>query len=157
MSLIVDIRKYHSDNLINDLVNSSKIKKNWWGTKTDNYWEFLEGNCDSINADLNAHLIADFFVYIIDELKYTEVLNKYTSVISTNRNSFVTLLVPEDRDFLLNTISQETFFQTFEDFAKELNSEFYEYSESIIKENIKTLQLVLRKITVDHGVLINVC
>jgi len=157
MSLIVDIRKYHLDNLMNDLVNSSQVKKNWWGKKTDTYWEFLKNNFDSIEADLNAHLIADFFVYIIDELKYKEVLSEYTSVIANNRNSFVTLLLPEDRDFLLNVISEEAFFQTFEGFAKKLNGEYYEYNESTLKENFRNLQIVLREITNDHGVLINMC
>ena len=69
----------------------------------------------------------------------------------------MTLLIPEDRDFLLNIISEETFFQSFEGFIKKLNCEFYEYSESTLKENIRDLQLVLREITNDRGVLINVC
>ncbi len=76
---------------------------------------------------------------------------------STNRNSFVTLLVTEDRDFLLNTILQVTFLKTFEDFTKRLNSEFYEYIESIREGNIKTLQFVLQEITNEHSLLINIC
>ena len=155
MRLLVDVRKYHLDNLINDLVDSSKIKKGWFKT-TDNYWNYLDTVSNRLPVDLNSHIVADLFVYIHEELKYQEVLHQYTSEISKNRNAFVILLTPQDRELLLKLLLQSSFYLDFKDYALKLNGEYYNYTETEIKETIEKLISLLNVIDEDNGLIVNV-
>ena len=156
MGLLVDVRKYHLDNLINDLVNASKLKKGWFKT-TDNYWSYLDTVSTSLLVDLNSHIVADLFVYIQDELKYQEALHQYSSEISKNRNCFVTLVTPRDRDLLLQSLLQPSFYLNFKEFALKLNGEYYNYTETDIKETIEKFVALLNLIDEDNGLIVNVC
>jgi hypothetical protein len=155
MGLLVDVRKYHIDNLLNDLVNASKIKKGWFKT-TDNYWSYLDTVSTSLPVDLNSHIVADLFVYIQEELKYQEVLHQYSSTVSKNRNAFVTLVTPQDRDFLTQLLLQPSFYLNFKDYALKLNGEYYNYTDSDIKETIEKFVALLNVIDKDNGLIVNV-
>lgn len=156
MGLLVDIRKYPADNVLNHLVDSSKVKKTWWGKTTDNYWKYLDENSEAVDNDLNSHLIADLFVYFLNDLNFKEILNSYTKTISDNRNCFVTLLTIDDKDFILNVLNQSDFLNKFESYCKKLNGEFYDYDNKLITQNIETFKIILSKIDNDFGLLITI-
>ena len=156
MALIVDVRKYNIDNIINDLVDSSKIKKNWFGKVTDRYWDYLEQTSKNLKTDLNAHVIADFFVYLVDHLKFKEVMNSYSKTLSDNRGAFIMILIADDMEFIINKISTADFISDFEKFCKELNGEFYDYSSDLLHENIKKLKSAFDEIDENNGLIINI-
>lgn len=156
MGLIVDIRKYNIDNIINDLVGASKIKKNWLGKLTDTYWDYLEQTTQEIKTGLNAHVTADFFVYLVDNLKFKEVLSSYSKTLSDNRNSFVIILLEDDIEFITNRISSLDFVSDFENFCKELNGEYYDYNSVLLNDNISKLKSAFDTVDKNSGLIINV-
>ena len=156
MGLIVDIRKYNIDNLINDLIDASKINKNWLGKVTDKYWDYLERTTNDLKTDLNAHVIADFFVYLVNNLKFKEGLNKYSKALSDNRNSFVMILLAGDMEFILNKINSENFISDFESFCINLNGEYYDYNQDLLNENINNLTLAFDEVDKNNGLIINI-
>jgi hypothetical protein len=156
MGLIVDIRQYNIDNLINDLVDASKIKKNWFGKTTDKYWDYLTETTKSITTDLNSHVVSDFFVFLIDNKKFKELLSNYSKTLSENRNSFVTLIISDDKEFILNEIDRPDFLTEFEKFCKNLNGEYYSYNFDLLTENIGGIRSALDKVDDNNGLIINV-
>jgi hypothetical protein len=156
MGLLVDIRKYNLDNIINDLIDSSKIKKQWWGKRIDSYWSYLEQNSSTINSDLNAHIISDLFVYFIDKLSFKEILNKYSKTLSENRNTFVILLIIDDKEVLLDFVTRQSFDSDFEMFCKELNGEYYKYDIDGIAKNLQNFKSLLGEIDHNNGLIINI-
>lgn len=157
MGLIVDIRKYNIDNIINDLVDASKIKKNWLGKTTDKYWDYLEQTTTYLKTDLNAHLIADFFVYLIDNLKFKEALNNYSKTLSDNRKAFVIILLADDKEFILEKLNNSNFISDFERFCKGLNGEYYDYNTDMLTNNISELRSTFDQVDDNNGLIINMC
>ncbi|MCB0380122.1 MAG: hypothetical protein KDD24_02620 [Flavobacteriales bacterium] len=157
MGLIVDIRKYNIDNIINELVEASKTKVNWLGKVTDKYMDYLEETTKYLKTDLNAHIIADFFVYLVDNLKFKEGLNNYSKTLSINRNSFVIILLEDDIESILNKINKSDFISDFENFCKELNGEYYNYNTDLLNETIRKLKSIFDEIDENNGLIINVC
>ena len=156
MGLLVDIRKYNIDNVINDLVDASKIKKNWFGKTTDKYWDYLTETTRSIKTDLNSHIVSDFFVFLIDSKQFKEILGNYTKTLSENRNLFVTLIISDDKEFILNEIDRPDFVSEFEKFCKDLNGEYYEYNFDLLTENVQGIRSVLDEVDDNNGLIINV-
>ena len=157
MGLLIDIRKYNMDNFMNDLINSSKIKKNWYGKRIDNYWSYIEENMIQVNLELNANIISDLFIYFIDKLNFKELLSEYSKILSDNRSCFVIKLIIDDKIFLLDKINSASFIENFEEFCKELNGEYYNYDLNMIKGNINKFKIALEQIDEDNGLLINFC
>jgi hypothetical protein len=156
MGLLVDIRKYNIDNVINDLVDASKIKKNWFGKTTDKYWDYLTETTKSIKIDLHSHIVSDFFVFLIDSKKFKELLSSYTKALSENRNSFVTLIISDDKEFILNEINKPDFVSDFERYCKDLNGEYYEYNFDQLTENVQAIRSVLDEVDDNSGLIINI-
>ena len=155
MGLLVDVRTYGLDNLMNKLVDASEIKKKWFGT-TDNYWSYLETASTYVPVNLSAHLMTDLFSCIQNELNYRELLHKYSDKISGNRNSFVILLVADDRDWLLKAIATADFCSKFKTYVTELNGEYYNYTSSEIEEAIKEFTNLLGLIDENVGLIISI-
>ncbi|MCA6380953.1 MAG: hypothetical protein IM613_05620 [Cytophagales bacterium] len=156
MGLLVDIRKYNIDNIINDLVDASKIKKNWLGKVTDKYWDYLEQTTTDLKTDLNAHLIADLFVYFVDNLKFKEVLNNYSKALSDNRNAFVIILLADDIELILEKLNNSNFISDFERFCKDLNGAYYDYNVDMLTKNISDLKSTFDQVDDNNGLIINV-
>ena len=153
---VIDIRKMHAEQLINKLVDASKIETKWWGKRTDNYWSYLDNNTERIDVEIDANVMADLFVYIFDTLKHKELLSKYSTKISANRNGFVMLIVLEDADFLLNIFTDDSFLSNFYAFLKELNGEFFHYERTLIEETITSFTEVLNLTDNDFALIINI-
>jgi len=156
MGLVVNIRKYNINNIINNLIDASKIKKNWLGKVTDKYWDYLEQTTKDLKTDLNAYIITDFFVYLVEKLKFQEGLHIYSKTPSDNRNSFVMILLADDTKFIINKINNSNFISDFESFCKELNGEFYNYNSDLFNENIRKLKSAFNEIDENNGLIINV-
>jgi hypothetical protein len=156
MGLLVDIRKYNLDNIINDLIDSSKIKKKWWGKRIDSFPDYLRQNSVAINIDFNAHIISDLFAYFIDKLSFKEILNKYSKILSENRSAFVILLIINDKEFLLEILTRPSFVIDFELFCKDLNGEYYEYDINTITDNLQYFKSLLGEIDHNYGLIINI-
>ena len=155
MGLLVDVRTYRLDNLMKRLVEASEIKKKWF-RKTDNYWRYLETASTYVPVDLSVHLMADLFSYIQDKLNYRESLHQYSDRISGNRNSFVILLVANDRDYLLQVIATPYFYSNFKTYVTELNGEYYNYTSIEIEETIEGFITLLSLIDENVGLIINI-
>ena len=156
MGILVDIRKMHGDLFIDKLVDASKVRKKWWGKRVDSYWSYLDHNMGKIDNEIDPGIIADFFVYIFDQLKFKELLENYSAKISANRNAFVLILVIEDRELLLNALAKENFLPSFKIFLKELNGEFYNYEDIKIEQTISDFKTALNLINSEYGLLINI-
>lgn len=156
MGLVIDIRKFDIDNLINDLVDASKIKRNWLGKVTDIYWDYLGKATKEIKTDLNAYIIADFFIYLVDKIEFKETLSRYSKTLSDNRNQFVIILLADDKELIKTKICNSDFISDFEIFCKDLNGGYYDYSRDLLNENIEKLKLALDQINEDNGLIINI-
>ncbi len=136
MSMIVDIRKYSLDNILSHLIESSVIKKKWFGKSTDNYWNYLDANSTKIDAELNSHIIADLLAYLDQEKKLKLGFENDSNTLSVNRGTGVLLIHPTEIAIITSIISEPKFMESFETYAKELNGEFFDYSKSEIVHNI---------------------
>ena len=154
--MLADIRKFSLDNWINELVDASKIKKNWFGKVTDNYWEYLGKVTTEIKTDFNAHILSDLLTFVIDELKFKEVLGEYSDKLTQNRNSAVFIFILDDKEKLLNEFRKSSFKLRFETFCKELNDNFYSYTVEELNETIRNFEMALTEIDENHSIIINI-
>jgi DNA polymerase III sliding clamp (beta) subunit (PCNA family) len=144
------------DTVINQLVDSSLIKKSWWGKVTDKYWDYLGQASQQVHININSHIISDLFVYLVDKLSFKETLSKYSKTLSDNRGTFVIILIPDDKPYILDHLNKPQFPIDFEIFCRELNGEYYEYDPHILNENIHKFKSALDEIDTDFSLIINV-
>lgn len=156
MAQLVDIRKFTSETSFNELVEASKITKNWWGKKTDNYWPYLSNTAKLIELDLNTNIIIDLFAYIIDDLGYKESHSDYSEELFNNRGSFTSIISFSDKENLLEKLNLYSFFSSFKSYAQELNAEFYDYTDEEIKDNLQKFRVLLTELNSGDFLLISI-
>lgn len=137
MSMIVDIRKYSLDNILVHLIEASVVKKKWFRKSIDRYWDYLDANSTQIHSELNSHIIVDLLAYLSEEKKIKFGFEADSNQISINRGTGVLILHPTDIEKMKSTFSDANFTESFEQYAKELNGEFFDYSMTEIDGTIK--------------------
>jgi hypothetical protein len=156
MGMLVDVRKLSMDHFLNEVVDAAKIKTKWWGKKIDNYWLYLDDNIEKITLDIDPYIMSDFFVYMFEDFSFKEKLTEYSEKISAIRKHFVTILIIDDKDILINALSENAFLASFKIFLKELNGEFYNYQDCEIEKTTNGLKKALNLIDDKYGLLINI-
>lgn len=156
MGMIVDIRKFHTDMWTNELYDASLIRRKWWGKRIDNYWIYLGNTMQYVDCALDSHIMADFFVYVYEKCAFEEILSEFIAKIASNRGTFVSKLVIEDKISLLNILSSPHFMNDFKLFLKELNGELYSYEDDAINDTIDNFKTALQLIDDENGLLINI-
>jgi hypothetical protein len=156
MAMLIDIRKINMEHFLNELVDAAKIRTKWWGKKVDNYWLYLDNNMERVQSEIDPYIISDLFVYVFDKLNYKEKLTDYSAKISTIRKNFFTILIIDDKDFLINSLSENSFLSSFMIFLMEFNGEFYSYEDAVIEETISNFKTVLGLINNEYGLLVNI-
>ncbi|MBK7129138.1 MAG: hypothetical protein IPH66_07240 [Crocinitomicaceae bacterium] len=156
MSMTVDIRKYSLDNILSHLIESSVIKKKWFGKSTDNYWNYLDANTTKIETELNSHIIADLLAYLYQEKKLKLGFENESNTISVNRGTGVLLIHPTEIVMITSIISEPKFMESFESYAKELNGEFFDYSKSEISQTINEFTNAISIDNQNMSIIINI-
>jgi hypothetical protein len=78
MGMLVEIRNWDLDSLINKLVDASKIKKTWYGKKIDNYWTYLNETSKPLLIDFDAHIFSDLLTFLLEERAINLGLDNYS-------------------------------------------------------------------------------
>lgn len=154
--MITDVRRFPGNFWMNELVDASVIRRTWWGKRIDKYWEFLDNNTKPIDIEFDSHLLADVFAYFFDKLKFKELFNEYSNKLTKNRGAFVLILIPEDKEKLMPILADNFFLADLADYAKELNGEFYNYTDQLLEDTTTNLKRALATIDDDSTLIINI-
>lgn len=157
MSMVLHISSYDvNKTFVNDIIDASKIKKNWFGKVTDNYWEYIAEAHIELKSNLDPYIIGDFFTYLSEDLQFKEGLREISNTLSENRNSFIIDLQKPDMDEIMRIVNNLNFHEEFIEFCKDLNEEYYNYTNDSIRQNIAELMSIFDKTNNDFGLYIHI-
>ena len=156
MGMLIDIRKYNTENGISQIYESAKVKKSLFKKAKDNYWNYLNENTTSIDNELKTYIIADFFAFLAMKKNFSFALESESNDLSNIRGTGVILVTENDSNEIIQ-ITEESGFETdLLNYAKELNGEFFDYTPEELKRNISAFNQSLKETNSRVNLIINI-